>query len=68
MVLNKEFLFGPAKIHKATEDGIPSSHPILSVIGTPSYELATFCHQLLKPPRNNEYTILFFIFKILFIC
>ena len=57
-----EALYGLAKIHKALEDGIPSFRPILSAIGAPTYKLAKFCDQLLKPLTNNEYTIrLFFI-------
>ena len=50
-------MYGLAKIHKALEDGIPSFRPILSAIGTPTYKLAKFCDQLLKPLTNNEYTI-----------
>ena len=46
-----------AKIHKALEDEISSFHPIVSAIGTPTYKLAKFCDQLLKPLTNNEYTI-----------
>ena len=42
-------LYGLAKIHKALEDGTPSFRPILSAIGTPTYNLAKFCDQLLKP-------------------
>ena len=47
-------LHGLAKIHKALEDVIPSFRPILSAIGTPTYKLAKFCDQLLKPLPNNE--------------
>ena len=50
-------LYGLAKIHKVLEDGIPSFRPILSAIGTPTYKLAKFCEQLLKPLINNEYKI-----------
>ena len=46
-----------AKIHKLLEDGIPSFRPVLSAIGTPTYKLAKFCEQLLKPLINNEYKI-----------
>ena len=42
---------------KALEDGIPSFHPILSAIGTPTYNLAKFCDQLLKPLTSNDYII-----------
>ena len=50
-------LYGLAKIHKALEDGTPSFRPILSAIGTPTYNLAKFCDQLLKPLTSNDYTI-----------
>ena len=50
-------LYGFVKIHKALEDGIPSFWPILSAIGTPTYKIARFCDQLLKPLTNNEYTL-----------
>ena len=50
-------LYGLGKIHKALEDRIPTSRPILSAIGTPTYKLAKFCDKLLKPITTNEYTI-----------
>ena len=50
-------LYGLAKIHKALEDGAPSFRPILSAIGTPTYNLVKFCDQLLKPLTSNDYTI-----------
>ena len=50
-------LYGLAKIHKTLEDGIPSFHPILSAIGTPTYNLAKFFDQLLKPLTSNDSTI-----------
>ena len=50
-------LYGIARIHKALEDGAPSFFPILSAIGTPTYNLAKFCDQLLKPLTSNDYTI-----------
>ena len=50
-------LYVLAKIHKALEDGTPSFRPILSAIGTPTYNLAKFCDQLLKPLTSNDYTI-----------
>ena len=50
-------LYGLAKIHKALEDGTPSFRPILSAIGTPTYKLAKFCDQLLKPLTSNDYKI-----------
>ena len=45
---------GPAKIHKALEDGIASFCLILSAIGRTTNKLAKFCDQLLKPLTNNE--------------
>ena len=49
--------YGLAKIHKALEHGVPSFQPVLSAIVTPTYKLAKFCDQLLKPLKSNEYTI-----------
>ena len=49
------------KIHKALEDGTPFFHPLLPTIGTLTYNLAKFCHQLLKPLTSNYYTIKEFI-------
>ena len=46
-----------AKIHKALENGTPSFRPISSAIGTPTYKLAKFRDQLLRPLTSNEYTI-----------
>ena len=51
-----EILYGIGKIHKALEDGIPNSRPILPAIGTPTYKLVKFCNKLLKPITTNEYT------------
>ena len=50
-------LYGLAKIHKALEDGAPSFRPILSAIGTPTYNLAKLCDQLMKPLTRNDYAI-----------
>ena len=50
-------LYGLAKIDKALEDGTPFFPSILSAIGTPTYNLAKFCDQLLKPLTSNDYTI-----------
>ena len=46
-------LYGLAKIHKRLEDGTPSFRPTLSAIGTPTYNLAKFSDQLLKPPKKQ---------------
>ena len=50
-------LYYLAKIHKVFEDGTPSFLPILSAIGTPTYNLAKFYDQLLEPRTSNDYTI-----------
>ena len=50
-------LYGFAKIQKALEDGTPSFCSILLAIGTPTYNLAKFWDQLLKPLRSNDDTI-----------
>ena len=50
-------LYGLAKIHKALEDGTPSFRPILLATGTPTYNVAKFCDQLLKSLTSNDYTI-----------
>ena len=44
-------LYGLAKIHQALEDGVPIA------IGTPTYNLAKLCDQLLKSVTSNDYTI-----------
>ena len=48
-------LYGRAKIHKPIKDGVPSSRPVLSAIGTP--KLSQFFVPLLTPVTLNEYTI-----------
>ena len=45
------------KIQKALKDGILTFCPILSAVGMPTYKLAKFCDNLLKPITTNEYTI-----------
>ena len=39
------------------EDNSPSFRPILSAIGTPTYDLAKFLVPILKPLTENEYTV-----------
>ena len=50
-------LYGLAKIHKPIEIGKPYFCSILSVIGTPTCNLAKFCDWLLKPLTSNTYTV-----------
>ena len=49
-------LYGQAKVHKPVEDNCPSFRPILSAIGTPTYDLDKFLDPILKPLTENEYT------------
>ena len=44
------------KIHKETPNGIPPFCPILSAIGTPTYNLAKFLLKFLTPSTANEFT------------
>ena len=44
------------KIHKPVVDNMPKYRPILSDIGTPSYNLAKFL-VLMIAPITNEYTV-----------
>ena len=39
------------------KDNCPSFRPILSGIGTPTYDLAKFLVPILKPLTENEYTV-----------
>ena len=50
-------LYGQAKVHKPVKDNCPSFRPILSAIGTPTYDLAKFLVHILKPLTDNEYTV-----------
>ena len=50
-------LYGQAKVHKPLEDNCPSFRPILSAIGTPTYDLAKFLVPVLIPLTENEYTV-----------
>ena len=42
-------LYGPSKINRALENGIPSFYQTLPATGIHAYKLAKFCDQLLKP-------------------
>ena len=51
-------LYGLGKIPRKTCNGLPSSYPILSVIGTPTNKLAKFLLKFLTPSTANEYTVI----------
>ena len=50
-------LYGSAKVHKPIIDNCPSFRPILSAIGTPTYNLAKFLVPILSPLTVNEFTV-----------
>ena len=50
-------LYGLGKVHKEPANGIPKFRPILSAIGTPTYNLSKFLVPLLSPITSNEYSI-----------
>ena len=50
-------LYGRTKIHKDVKDVVPPFRPILSAIGTPTYELSKLFVPLLTPLTLNKYTI-----------
>ena len=50
-------LYGLVKAHKVLEDRTPSFRRIISAIGTPTYNVAKFCDQLLKLLTSNDYKI-----------
>ena len=51
-------LYGLGKIHEETRNGIPPFRPILSAIGTLTYNLAKFLLKFLTPSTANEFTAL----------
>ena len=50
-------LYGLPKIHKALVDNLPKFRPIISMIGTPTYNLAKFLVPIIEPITTNEYTV-----------
>ena len=50
-------LYGLARIHKPLVNGIPSFRPILSAIGTSTYNIAKFLVPLMKTITNSQYSI-----------
>ena len=48
---------GPAKVQKKVINGCPAIRPILSVNGTPTYEIATFLVPILKDLTSNKYSV-----------
>ena len=50
-------LYGQAKVHQPVKDNCPIFRPILSAIGTPTYDLPNFLVLILKLLTENEYTV-----------
>ena len=50
-------LCGLGKGHKEAKNGLPPFRPILSVIGTPTYQLLKHLLPFLMPLTQNEYTV-----------
>ena len=50
-------LYGLAKVHKQLINNCPPFRPILSAIGTPTYNIAKFLVPILKPLTTNDYTL-----------
>ena len=54
---NPARLYGLPKIHKPPVDGLPKYRPIISQIGSPTYEIAKFLLDFVKSFTSNEYTV-----------
>ena len=50
-------LYGLAKVHKQLINNCPPFWPILSAMGTPTYNIAKFLAPILKPLTINDYTV-----------
>ena len=54
---NPARLYGLPKIHKPPVDGLPKYRPIISQIGSPTYQIAKFLLSFTQPFTENEYTV-----------
>ena len=50
-------LYGSPKIHKPPVNGLPKYRPIISQIGSTTYNIAKFLLPFLEPFTTNEYTV-----------
>ena len=50
-------MYGLPKVHKKCINGSPPFRPILSAIGTSTYNLAQFLVTLLSPLTSNDFTV-----------
>ena len=54
---NPARLYGSPKIHKPLVNGLPKYRPIISQIGTCTYEIAKFLLPFITPHTTNNYTV-----------
>ena len=54
---NPARLYGLPKVHKPLTDGLPKYRPIISQIGSPTYKIAKYLLDFVKPFTTNEYTV-----------
>ena len=54
---NPARLYGSPKIHKPLVDNLPKYRPIISQIGTCTYEIAKFLLPFIQPHTTNNYTV-----------
>ena len=50
-------LYGSPKVHKPVINNCPKFHPILLMIGTPTYQLAKFLVPILSPLTSDEFSV-----------
>ena len=50
-------LYGSPKFHKSVINGCPNFRPFLSMIGTPTYKLATFLVPIFLSLTSNEFSV-----------
>ena len=50
-------LYGLAKVHKQLINNSPPFRPIVSAVGTPTYNIAKFLDPILKPLPTNDYLL-----------
>lgn len=54
---NPARLYGLPKIHKPLFNSLPKYRPIISQIGSPTYKIAKYLLDSIKPFTTNEYTV-----------
>lgn len=50
-------MYGLCKVHKPSVNGCPPCRPILSAIGTPTYNLAKYLITILEPLTKNSFVV-----------